>query len=120
MPAKKTVNLFYVLVLLAGCAFAITACAYGVMTVRHLNRGRMAQTSVDDRFSQLLEKQGPKIMLIELLLLGVGTVGVVALDQYTDAKGIHSRDRQLGADLVATTQESEFPSKRHETKEPSG
>ena len=79
---SKVVNPFYVLLVLAGCAFAITASAYGVMTVRQLNRSRTDVSPADDRFTELMDEQGPKIMFLELLLLGIGTVGAITVDQY--------------------------------------
>ncbi len=82
---SKFVNPFYVLLVLAGCAFDITASAYGVMTVRQLHRSRAAVSPSDDRFIELLDKHGPKIMLLELLLLGIGTVGAITVDQYFTA-----------------------------------
>ena len=53
---SKVVNPFYVLLVLAGCAFAITASAYGVMTVRQLHRSRADVSPSDDRFMELVDR----------------------------------------------------------------
>ena len=79
---SKVVNPFYALLVLSGCAFAITASAYGVMTARQLHPSREAVSPTDDRFNELIDKQGPKIMFLELLLLGICTVGAIAVDHY--------------------------------------
>lgn len=91
MKKKKTTNPFYVLLLLAGIAFAITASAYGVMTVRQLNQGRMSrrtpmeQVASGEDFNQLVDRYGPVALVVELVLLGIGTFGAIAYDQRLDA-----------------------------------
>ncbi len=84
-------NPFYVMLLLAGIAFAITACAYGVMTVRQLNASRTAgygfETSDSSQpadFNALVDQYGPKAMIIEIIVLGIGTAGAIAYDQRLD------------------------------------
>lgn len=92
MTKKKPTNPFYVLLLLAGVAFAVTACAYGVMTVRQLQAGRMARRMpVDDietsaSFNQVVDEHGLTAMIAELVLLGIGTFGAIAYDQRLDAQ----------------------------------
>lgn len=87
---KKPANPFYILLLFAGVAFAITACAYGVMTVRQLQQGRMARRITADvpaggeSFNELVDRHGPTVMIAELILLGLGTFGAIAYDQRLD------------------------------------
>lgn len=105
---RKPINPFYLMLLFAGCAFAITACAYGVMTVRQLHSSRAPSydrvqaespsTNIGDselgpyagagneNFNQLVDLHGPTLMVIELILLGVGTFGAIAYDQHLDGK----------------------------------
>lgn len=85
MPKRKPINPFYVLLLLSGCAFAVTACAYGVMTVRQLHRSREA-VEVTDSFTQLVDDHGVSVMIVELVLLGIGTVGAIGYDQHLDKR----------------------------------
>ena len=91
MSKKKPANPFYILLLLAGGAFAITACAYGVMTVRQLQQGRMSRRMTvevpagSESFNELVDRHGPSVMIAELLLLGIGTFGAIAYDQRLDA-----------------------------------
>lgn len=94
MSNRKPFNPFYVLLLLAGLAFAVTACAYGVMTVRELHSSRVAgydfdaETSMDvslpKDFNDVIDRYGANAMIIEILLLGFGTFGAIAYDQRLD------------------------------------
>lgn len=100
MAKPKRVNPFYILLVLAGATFAITAFAYGVMTVRQLQASRMAgyelpdregqsssslfESLENDKFSQVLSKYGAQVMVGELILLTIGTVGAIAYDQRLD------------------------------------
>lgn len=90
MNKKKRTNPFYVLLLVAGCAFSITACAFGAMTVRELGQSRIPRTSIDEMpqggedFNELVDKHGLNLMVIELVILGIGTFGAIAYDQHLD------------------------------------
>lgn len=92
MNKKKTVNPFYLLLLISGCAFAITACAYGAMTVRELGQSRLPRSMSQEApvngrgFNELMDKHGLNIMIVELALLGIGTFGAIAYDQRLDAQ----------------------------------
>lgn len=97
MSKRKPFNPFYVLLLLAGLAFAITACAYGVMTVRELRSSRTAgydfptepstaDVELPKDFNDLIDRYGAKAMIVEILLLGVGTFGAIAYDQRLDKR----------------------------------
>lgn len=92
VSSKKPTNPFYVLLLLAGSAFAITACAYGVMTVRQLSKGRSArwrqpaESTQGQRFDALVDGYGHAALAIELALLGISTFGAIAYDQRLDKK----------------------------------
>ncbi len=95
---KKRVNPFYVLLVLAGVAFALTACAYGVMTVKELHAaqaaihpshvdGSTAQMSVGPGFVQFMDQQGPRLMLFELIALALTTFAAMGTDRFWSAEG---------------------------------
>lgn len=106
MAKKKHVNPFYILLVIAGAAFAITAFAYGVMTVRQLQASRMAgydppadasekslyASADNDRFSEIVSKYGGQLMVGELILLTIGTVGAIAYDQRLDRQEEQEKD----------------------------
>lgn len=92
-PAKrprsgKTFNPFYVLLLIVGTTFAITACAYGVMTVQML---RMGQTSIT-------HTETPAVDLADLAEVNSG----MSLLQFLDTHGFQLMMWQLGILAVAT------------------
>ena len=55
------------------------------MTVRQLHRSRNAVQETDS-FSELVDEYGPKAMLAEIVLLGIGTMGAIGYDQHLDKK----------------------------------
>lgn len=84
--AKKTsaVNPFYVLLVLAGIAFSLTACAYGVMTLRAVRGAGPVDlpASAGERLLVFLDAHGAWLMAAELATLGLATFGAIATDQY--------------------------------------
>jgi hypothetical protein len=86
MRAVKATNPFYAALLAVGVAFAITACAYGVMTVRGLDP-RLAD---EQGLMGLMSQHGLTIMVVELVLLGVLTAAAIGTDGYWEG----GRDRE--------------------------
>lgn len=102
---NKPVNPFYVLVLIAGIAFAITACAYGIMIVRKLEPppSRAAQAGAaqaggvqsgeqteEDAAHELVEwmdRHGFKALMIELAVLAVATLAAMGTDELWTRRG---------------------------------
>jgi hypothetical protein len=78
MPAPKAANPFYVLAIVAGVVFAITACAYGVMTVRGLD----PHAADEGGLVGLMDEYGLATMLVELAVLGVLTVLAIGTDDF--------------------------------------
>lgn len=78
MAKKKPVNPFYAALVVVGIAFAITACAYGVMTVRLLD----PRSAGEGGLVGLMNSYGVTIMLVELGLLAVLTVAAISMDDY--------------------------------------
>jgi hypothetical protein len=82
MREAKATNPFYVALLGVGVAFAITACAYGVMTVRGLDP-RLAD---EQGLMGLMSQHGLTIMVVELVLLGVLTAAAIGTDGYWEGR----------------------------------
>ena len=76
MPKPKVRNPFYLLLLVVGTAFAITACGYGAMTVRMIEPH--AFTS-GDRF---FDAYGLWLMVGQLGLLTLLTFLAIGTDDY--------------------------------------
>jgi len=78
MPTRKPTNPFYLALVIVGVAFAVTACAYGVMTVRGLN----PHHGQEGGLIGLMEQYGMVILVVELATLGALTFSAIASDDY--------------------------------------
>jgi len=94
MQQARLTNPFYAVLLVVGVVFAITACAYCVMTVRGLD-----PRSVDEEgLMGLMRQHGLTIMVGELAALGVLTFAAIGTDEYwTGSRGSGVGDRETGA-----------------------
>lgn len=92
MPAAKATNPFYALLLVVGVVFAISACAYGVMTVRGLD----PQRADEGGLVGLMDQHGLTIMVVELVLLGLLTVLAIGTDEYWSRRAACQRSQAGG------------------------
>lgn len=81
MAKKKLANPFYVLVVLAGIAFTVTACAYGVLVVRSLHPPRPTDPAPTGLL-KFLDQHGTKLLLSELAILGAASFLAMGTDRY--------------------------------------
>jgi hypothetical protein len=92
MLQPKPVNPFYSILVVVGVTFALTATAYGVMTVRGLDPRRADEGGL----MGLLSQHGMAIMTVELMLLGVLTFAAIGTDEYwtrkAGSRGIGDRE----------------------------
>ena len=78
MTVKKPTNPFYVATLPVGVLFALTACAFVVMTMQGLDPQRAEEIGL----VQLMANRGVAIMLGELAILGALTIAAIATDDF--------------------------------------
>ena len=78
--AKAPVNPFYVLVVVFGVVFVITACAYGTMAYRAIALAVDAQARSQGLMG-FLDRFGVQLLTIELIVLGAASLGAMWLDQ---------------------------------------
>jgi len=78
-------NPFYVLLVIVGTAFAITACAYGVMTFTEM-RGA-APAAGRGALLAFMKRHGNSLLAGELLVLAVATTGAIATDRFWQRRG---------------------------------
>jgi multisubunit Na+/H+ antiporter MnhB subunit len=76
---KQSSNPFYAVLVLLGVTFAVTACAYALMTYRALDV--RLDSAHENGLMRMLANHGAVIMGVEVLLLSVATLGAIALDQ---------------------------------------
>jgi hypothetical protein len=82
MPQPKSINPFYIALLVVSIAFVITVCGYTVLTFRGGSREVAAQPRVSHGLLDFLDEHGVELMLAEVAVLGVATVGAIMTDQY--------------------------------------
>jgi hypothetical protein len=78
---RSAFNPFYALLIILGIAFALTACAYSVMTLRAV-RPPQDEGASGGALLEFLDKRGAHLMGAELALLAVASVGAIATDRY--------------------------------------
>lgn len=74
----KIGNPFYAALVVVGLAFALTTCAYTVMSFRELD----PFAPEEEGLIALMKNRGLVILLVELGLLGVLTVAAIGSDDY--------------------------------------
>lgn len=80
---KKAFNPFYPLLVIAGMAFSVTACAYGVLTVKMLDPiGAEEVRQEEAGMLSFLDRHGMTLLLSELGALAVLTVAAIGTDDY--------------------------------------
>jgi hypothetical protein len=84
MARKKPFNPFYVLLVIAGAAFAVTACAYGITAMRALRPNRAVAESPPQSaaLTEFIDKHGNRLLVGELVVLAIATVGAISTDGY--------------------------------------
>jgi hypothetical protein len=76
-------NPFYVVLVIVGIFFAITAFAYCVMAFRAVRPADVGFTSESGQWlMQLLDKHGMWIMLGQIVVLAVATFGAITTDDF--------------------------------------
>ncbi len=82
MKTKKPFNPFYPVLLVVGVVFAITACAYGVMTVNLLSPAQVMTTAPERGLVAFLDQHGVTLLLSELGVLAIVTFAAIGTDDY--------------------------------------
>jgi len=80
---SKPTNPFYIVLLIAGVMFVVTACSYVVMTInaRDVSLGSREDPS-SKRFVEIVDRYGFAALMIELGVLAGATFGAIATDEY--------------------------------------
>tara|TARA_B100000530_G_C15930531_1_gene476670 strand:+ start:747 stop:1112 length:366 start_codon:yes stop_codon:yes gene_type:complete len=112
--SDRKVNPFYVLLVIAGTCFGLTAIAYGVMASAYAKASEDpdAETILAE-FEQhplyrTLDNHGVTIMLIELVMLAIFTVAAIGLDTSRDKRHVAKSDQiKPTDDHIMTEQETQ-------------
>ena len=79
MSLRKGFNPFYPLLVTIGVVFAMTACAYGVMTVRKIRDPRQAYPHP---LMEMLDEHGFSFLMVEIGALAAATFAAIGTDSY--------------------------------------
>ncbi|MEX2316038.1 MAG: hypothetical protein WD669_02730 [Pirellulales bacterium] len=93
--SRKFANPFYVLLVIAGVAFALTAFAYGMMAVRETAAVRgtgEAAASTEHPLIEWLRRYGDAALVIELSVLGICTIGAISTDTYWQRRATEQKN----------------------------
>lgn len=79
---KQPINPFYVLLVIIGIAFSVTACAYGMMTVRAARSDTAQRGEATSGMVTFLDRHGASVMAGEIFLLAVATFAAMGTDRW--------------------------------------
>jgi hypothetical protein len=88
------VNPFYVVLVLAGTVFCVTACAYGVMAFRDLKGGHAAVDADSGGLMEFLDQHGAKLLAAEVAVLALATVGAMWTDSFWTRRAAEQRSAE--------------------------
>ena len=111
----RPIQPFYVLLIVTGLAFAITACGFGVMTftdvqgpgILGVTGGSATDSGKEHPLFKFLDRYGMQLMLIELTLLAVATVGCIATDTWYERRQVLEDQQQGQTDAESASGEAD-------------
>ena len=84
---NKRPNPFYLLLIAAGVSFTITACAFGVMTMRQTGSfGATGYAESEHGMLGFLARYGMHLLIVQLIILAIATFGAIGTDGYWNRK----------------------------------
>jgi hypothetical protein len=95
---KELPNPFYLLSAVAGVAFTVTACAFGLMILR-TNRGLYSPEAdpSEQPLMNLLDQHGLAILGAEVALLAAVTIAAIALDHVRGKRQLRDAAKETTA-----------------------
>jgi hypothetical protein len=78
----EAINPFYIVLVVVGILFALTACAYGVMALRAVAVRSGEASASGQSLMQFLDRYGMWVMIGELAVLALATFGAIGTDDY--------------------------------------
>lgn len=92
--ARKRTNPFNVVLGIVGILFTITAMSYCVFVLRGVQAAGGNAAAPPAAFERLMDDYGTSILVVQLAVLAIATVGAVAFD---DAEGRREQARRKAA-----------------------
>ncbi len=112
---REAFNPFYVVLVLVGVAFSVTACAYGVMTFVSLRAAEAGQNPValPSSLAKFMNDHGERLLGGELLLLAVATVGAISTDRYWQRRAAERQPEKITGQTSSMNREQTTETPRH-------
>lgn len=84
----KAVNPFYVVLVVVGVLFTITACSYFVLALQATQNPIETQKAIEsgEGFLAIMDRNGVKIMTFEIAVLALATVAAISTDGFWTRK----------------------------------
>ena len=79
---RRPINPFYILLVIVGIGFSVTACAYGVMTIKQMDPLAASHSESSRALLDFLDDHGMVLMIVELVVLGIATFAAIGTDDY--------------------------------------
>jgi hypothetical protein len=100
--SKQSFNPFYLLAMLFGIAFTITACAFGVMMLKSIRPDGLPRAGQPGfGLMELLSQHGAAILSVELAGLAVFSIAAIYLDHIRGRREVARRAREHGDQAAA-------------------
>ena len=93
--SRKSANPFFVLLVVIGVAFVVTAMSFWVMSLNRLEAASAAPGGQATPHPLLawLEAHGMTALVVELVLLAACTVGAIGTDDYWQRRAARRKDK---------------------------
>ncbi|MCO6454010.1 MAG: hypothetical protein J5I93_01740 [Pirellulaceae bacterium] len=92
---RAAANPFYVVLVAVGVLFVITACAYGVMTLRGIEPAESA-AGEPHQLMELMDRHGFTLLMVELSVLALATFAAIGTDHWWTARQARLRPAPTG------------------------
>ncbi|HEX4129006.1 MAG TPA: hypothetical protein VHZ24_03105 [Pirellulales bacterium] len=104
MPHRtQPFNPFYVIVVIAGVAFSVTACAYGVMCLRDLRAAAKVPAEPESCLMQVMRRHGDRLLATEIAVLGLASLAAMGTDRYWQRRAAQLTARRSDTPLDPPT-----------------
>lgn len=90
-------NPFYALLVIAGVAFVLTACAYGVMAFRQARPDSQPLAETDASLLGVLDRHGALFLGGQVVLLALLTAGAMGTDDFWEKRASRKIEQQEAA-----------------------
>ena len=79
---KEPLNPFYVILVIIGVAFVVTACAFTLLLLQQNRTTAAGEFFTSNPLMRLVRDRGMTIMAMEVALLGIASLGAMWLDSH--------------------------------------